>query len=388
MAPCIAYLSQGKLLLKAEDQPARTIESEFGQDVQQRMLQIQRKNAWKDRGIRSLTMPASMLKQLEAAAEAAPPVAITSLCRGEVGQIFYALEAAQVGGLFQYDLERNRETRLFHNSEFRVGDLDFSPQHRLIACIKTYPTGISNLATMAMDGMRPLDVTEGDSIDLAPRWVAGETKALVYQSAGVSRNSEGYVLARAPFTIEKLDFSQQTVTTLADDPKSDLLGPQIGPDGQLYYIRRPYKRMGQSVDLVQFLKDLLLIPLRLAHAIFQFLSVFTQSFTGKPLITAGTNQPVERKFIRAWGDWISPENLPKRHAGDGDAPGLVPRTWQLVRQGQTGTPEVLADGVLTYTVQTDGQVVYTNGSGIYSLKSGGERQRLHVDRWIESVVLL
>lgn len=384
----IAYLSQGKLYLHHQG-VLREIESEFGQSVQQRRLQIQRSKAWKDRGLRSMTMPPAMVKQLEQQAEATVPVLITSLCAAQPGKLMYALEADDLGGLFQFDPQAKREERLFHNTDFRISDLDYAPGHNLIACTKTYKTGIANLATLTPESIRPKDVTEGDSLDLAPKWMAGPQKALVYQSAGVRRNSEGFVIDRAPFKIEKLDFDQQEVLTLAEDPKSDLLGPQLDANGQLYYIKRPYRSPRTTFSLKQFLKDLLLLPLRLLYAVFQFFNAFSQMFTGRPLMTAGSPQKIEQQQqLRTLGGWITLENLPKKHVGEADAPALVPPTWQLVRQGAQGVPEVLAKSAIAYDLAPDGTVAYTNGSGIYVIHPDGQKERVLVGKWVETVKLL
>lgn len=385
----IAYLSQGKLYLQHQG-TLREIESEFAQSVQQRRLQMQRSKAWKDRGLRSMTMPPAMAKQLEQQAEATIPVLITSLCTAQPGKLMYALEADDLGGLFQFEPQTQREERLFHNTEFRVSDLDFSLEHNLVACTKTYKTGVANLATLNPASVRPKDITEGDSLDLAPRWVSGtQKKAIVYQSAGVRRNSEGFVIDRAPFMIEKLDFEQQEVITLAEDPKSDLLGPQLDANGQLYYIKRPYRSPRTTFNLVQFLKDLLLLPLRLLYAIFQFFNAFSQMFTGKPLMTADRPQKVEpQPQLRTLGGWITLENLPKKHVGEADAPALVPPTWQLIRQGARGVPEVLAKSAIAYDLAPDGTVVYTNGSGIYIIHPDGKRERALVGKWVDTVKLL
>lgn len=387
MSRPIAYLAQGKLYLQEAENQFREIKSEFGQSIQRQRLQIQRRNAWKDKGIRSMMMSPQAMAQLEQQAEAVVPVMMSSLCNSTEGKLFYAIETGDMAALFQFDPKSDREDRLFHNADFQISHLDYSAQQDLIACTKAYPTGIINIATLSPHSVRPHDITEGDSIDLAPRWIPNQ-KALIYQSAGVSRNGDGFVIDRAPFSIEKLDFNQQSLTTLAEDPKSDFLGPQIGADGLLYYIRRPYRSFHRSFNIWQFLKDLLLIPFRLAYAIFQFFNFFTQSFTGKPLIAAGTQQKVEPKRMRIWGDWLTLERLPKQHAEDQDAPPLVPPSWELVRQGTQGVPEVLATSVLAYDLAADGTVAYSNGSGIYLLLPQGERQRVAIAHQIEVVRFL
>ncbi|MEL6470014.1 MAG: hypothetical protein AAFQ74_09820 [Cyanobacteria bacterium J06623_4] len=380
----IAYLAQGRLYLHCREEPLKEIESDFGKALQQRRLQIQRKQALKNRGLRAMTQSPQALRQEDAQPEAVVPVSITSLCALPEGELIYSLEAEDLGGLFRFELESDREHRLFHNTDFRVSYLDFDPEQDLIACTKTYKTGSVNLATMKPNAVMPRDLTEGDSLDLAPTWVGD--RALVYQSAGISRNAQGYISGRSPFSIEKLDPKQEQITTLAEDPKSDLLGPQMDGNGQLYYIRRPYKARLGGFNLWQALKEIFLVPFRLLLAILGFFNSFTMLFTGKPLITADTYEKVDsQKKLQAWGEALSPENINRKHQQDADAPALVPKTWELVRQGMQGVPKVLATSVLSYDLAADGSVVYTNGSGVYLIQADGKVERLLVGKLIELV---
>ncbi|MBP0015855.1 MAG: hypothetical protein J7545_17905 [Roseofilum sp. SBFL] len=105
-------------------------------------------------------------------------------------------------------------------------------------------------------------------------------------------------------------------------------------------------------------------------------------------IDAGTQQKVEPKRMRIWGDWLTLDNLPNQHAEDRDAPPLVPPSWELVRQGNQGVPEVLATSVLAYDLAADGTVAYSNGSGIYLLSPQGELKRVAIAHQIEAVRFL
>ncbi|MFK8184037.1 MAG: hypothetical protein AB8B99_11735 [Phormidesmis sp.] len=380
----IAYLSQGRLFLHQEDAPLKEIESDFGKQLQQRRLKVKRKQVMRNQGIQAMSMSPQMLKQMQQQAEATSPVFITSICALDDGQLAYSLESEDMGGLFRFDPKTDRETRLFHSTDFHVSYLDFDPQQNLIACTKAYKTGSINLATLQPDAIRPMDITEGDSVDIAPRWIGH--KALVYQSAGVSRNEDGYVGARAPFSIEKFDPVHQSISTLAEDPKSDLLGPQMDESGLLYYIRRPYKAGYAALGVLPALKEVLLVPWRLVMAIWGFFNSFTVMFTGRPLITADTQQKMTPQTkLKAWGEALSPQNQHKKHQKEADAPALVPSSWELVRQGVQGVPEVLATAVLSYDLAADGRIVYTNGSGVYLIEPNGKSSRVTVGKLIESV---
>ena len=305
-----AYLAGGKLHLQLYGAPVRIIKSEFGQSVRERMRQIERRNFLRNKSTMANFMPPQMMRTAEQQDEADTPINIISICRGTAGKLFYALEVGQVSGIFSLDEERIKEQRLYHGSDFAVQYLDIHPEKNLIACAIMYQNGSANLGQMPLNGSRPRNITEGDSLDIAPKWIPGTEKALVYQSAGLGRNASGFVAERSPFRIEKLDFNSEEVVTLVEDPNFDLLGPQMTADGTLYYIKRPYRPLQQQFSVLDIIKQILLIPFRLLYAIFQWLNFFTMYYTGKPLQGAGNPISVDKKQqMKVWGEQIDLEKI-------------------------------------------------------------------------------
>ena len=47
MTPGFVYLSHGRLIRKAGDEPAATIHSEFAQSIRDRAFELQRRHSWK-----------------------------------------------------------------------------------------------------------------------------------------------------------------------------------------------------------------------------------------------------------------------------------------------------------------------------------------------------
>lgn len=385
-----AYLAGGKLHLKLGDQPVRTIDSQFGQDVQDRTLKSQRRNAWKDKNPMAGMIPPAFLKQMEAMGEAKLPVAIRSVSPCSPGQLLYTLAVGEVTGVFTLDATLEKEQRLFHHSDFAVQHLNAHPQNNEFACTVMHKDGSANIAVMSIDGARPREITAGDSIDLAPQWIPGSSKSLVFQSAGIARNQEGFALEQSPFSIEKLDFQSGEMLTVAENPKFDLLAPKMVADGSLYYIRRPYKTRQRRINVLTLLRDILLIPLRLIQAIYEWLNIFTQSYTGKPLVKSGQPQVQSKQDLLIWGNAINTEAEAEKNRkfGDEDSPALVPRTWQLICQRPDGEIQIIGDGVISYDVDAEGGVVYTNGSAIYVTHPGSVPKRLLRDRPIEQVVIV
>src|SRR5581483_1031577 len=136
------------------------------------------------------------------------------------------------------------------------------------------------------DGSDMREISEGDSVDLAPRWVPGASRRLVFQTAGLGRDAAGRFSGYGPFAVQQLDLDSGDLTTLAEDPDSDLLGPQKTASGDLYYIRRPFAGKPKAFSPINVVKDTLLFPFRMSYAIFQFFNFFSMRYTGKPLSTS------------------------------------------------------------------------------------------------------
>jgi hypothetical protein len=402
-----AYLSGGKLYLKLGRSSVLAVASEFGQAARERVLQMQKRNGWKQKNpIGNLLSGGGSGDRSQQDGQVLP-VTVRGICPTSEDRILYTLEAGEIGGIFTLDLpvggkpapvenrsllagDRAKEKRLFHSADFKVEHVDFHEQHQLIACAVIRKDGTANIATMPVGAVHLGEVTEGDAIDLAPKWIPGSRKAIVFQSAGVSRDAAGYIIEHRHSTIEQLDFDTHEVNTLVSDPQYDLLAPQMTANGTLYYIRRPYLPLRQRVRFWETLKEVLLMPLRLLAAIFEWLNFFTRRYTGKALLMP--HQPPQRGlgqmlFLGRLVD-VGAEVERNRNFGDPDSPALIPRSWQLVEQLPHQEPATIACGVLAFDVGADGSIVYSNGSAVYGIHPGGVAERLVVDKAIEQVVIL
>ncbi|WP_310426654.1 hypothetical protein [Chamaesiphon sp. VAR_48_metabat_135_sub] len=408
-----AYLSGGRLYLKLGQATVQSIASEFGQAAQQRGFQMQRRNNWKQKSLTANFMSGGMSGDVQQD-RSIVPVAVQGVCPTSADRLIYTLEAGEIGGIFTLERfaaphrvgaienlslnatstleyrQQTREKRLFHSANFKVDRIDFHPDYQLIACATIGKDGTANIAMMPVNGVHLEEVTEGDSIDLAPKWMPGFRKIIVFQSAGICRDGAGYIVEQQHSTIEQLDIDNREVIILASDPKYDLLSPQMDADGTLYYIRRPYRPLRQRVLFSQTLKDALLIPVKLLIAIFEWLNFFTRRYTGKSLLAVPQVQQVRHQQMLFLGRWVDVgREIERNHRfGDADSPALVPRSWELVKQKPHQEPQIIGRGVLAFDVGLDGQIVYSNGSAIYGIVPGGVAQRLLVDRPIEQVVIL
>jgi hypothetical protein len=313
------------------------------------------------------------------------PVLFTSLSRGATpGQVVYSLSSGSLCALCEADDLGAEERRLWNDNRRRIEHIHTCPRTGNVAFSVRHDNGTANIGVMLKGEPGFGEVTEGDSLDTAPRWMPGEGRKLVYQSSGIGRNRDGHFLALGPFSLQRMDIDSAEMETLAEDSRFDFLSPQFSLDGALHYIRRPYHEHGRAKPLRAF-KDTLLLPFRLLYAMFQFLNFFSMRYTGKKLNTpAGTpRRELDLKQMMIWGNLVQAQK-----EGDGEAMDLVPSSWQLARRTSGGSEEVLAKGVLAYDIARDGSIVYSNGNAIFVRHPDGRKEHLLTEGMIEQVAVL
>jgi hypothetical protein len=112
-------------------------------------------------------------------------------------------------------------------------------------------------------------------------------------------------------------------------------------------------------------------------------------YSRKPLKTAGgpprPEQDLGRAILR--GRYLNVQKALGRFQDKNDTPALVPRSWELVKRRADGSEEILARGVSAFDVGADGEIFYTNGTGIFRLQDGAH-ERIGRTWLIEKLVLL
>lgn len=385
----LAYLSLGRLFVLEQNGTPRPIESEYGREVVQRSLQRQNKNKWKTEGEGALFNRGS-LWGVSREDPTAARVAFTAVTRGiKPGLLFYALDTGTVGGLFGYEMENARENRLFHRENLHIGDLCQSFDHEMLACSQQLPNGTAQIGICKKSDFDL--VTEGDSVDKAPSWVPGARKQLVFQSAGVARNANGYPVGLGPVSIQKLDLETGQMTSLKEEHEFDFLAPKIDKNGNLFYICRPYEKLGSGgYPLSKMLIDALLFPFRLSRALFHYLNFFSLIYSKKPLTTASgpkADGPDQRTLLLQ-GKIIDAERAMREGTKEEGISSLVPSSWQLMKRDPAGNENVLAKAVVAFDIDADENVVYSNGNAIYRLNQSGKSELILKANVVETLVVL
>ncbi|HWY49097.1 MAG TPA: hypothetical protein VNX70_17035 [Bryobacteraceae bacterium] len=381
--PAVAFLSKGKLHVRRNG-VTRVVDSEFERTVRERTASIERRHAWKTQGRGAMFMGGVWSAQ--ANARSAVPVSLTGLAAGQDGTLLYSMETDSVSGIFLLDAA-SVETRLFHTADFCIRHAALNPEGFLAATAFHKDDMRSNIVVLPLHGTDLSEVTEGDSFDQFPQWVAGAKRRIVFQSAGVGRDAAGRFAGLGPCSIQELDLDSGDLEEVASESGRDLLQPRKTEDGTLYYIRKPYQSGVPEASLLGSLKDVVLFPFRMAQAVFQYFNVFSMMYTGKPLVTSkgAVQRKIDPRQLFIHGNLARAQMA---QASEDEAQQVVPSSWELVRHVRNGDAEVIARNVLTFDLASDGSALYSDGAAISRIGQDGSSERMLQAELIEKVLAL
>ncbi len=375
-----AYLSNGLIFYREHGGEIKQLQSAYAQEVADRLERSRERHSWKQGTSFNIAAGGGM-RRFD---QADKPLLATSVAFGPGGDLLYFLKDDGIGGLFRRDATTGNETRVLLKQKLHLGDLALSPDGSKLAVSSQQTGGIGNISVVNSDGSLLRDVTSGDTVDSAPAWLPGEPNQLLFQSSGLARNEQGYVVAQGHASIQILNMDTGTISPVLDDPNFDYLKPRVSPQGDLLFIRRPYELPQYGAQSV--LLDTLLFPFRLLRAVFHFLNVFSMMYTRKPLTSAsGPMVEADLKNILLQGRRIDAEKAIRSARPVNGVPSLVPNSWELVSRSTKGAERVLATNVASYDISPDGTVVYSNGRGVFMLETDGTSRLALKDAMIADV---
>lgn len=383
-APPVAFVSRGKLFHWSAGQAGvREIQSPYVQGVMDRAERSRRLHGWKEG-----TAFGSAFSRggPRGGASDAQPIRATSIQFTGPGRVLYFLRDDNVGGLFEQDLSSGSERRVVHKQHLAFEDLRLSPDGARLLCSQGAKNGTANIALMTVEGADYRELTGGDTVDTAPAWIPDDPDRVLFQSAGLARDPNGFAIAQGPSSIQMAHLKEGTLTPVREDAGHDFLHPRVAPDGGLYFIQRPYEppRYGTG----QALRDALFFPFRLLRAVFHYLNFFSLMYTRKPLTTAGgPEMQGDLKEILLKGKRIDAEEMLRKGRLVSGVPSLVPASWVLVRRDRSGSEQVLARHVCSFDIAADGTILFSNGCGVFSLGDPKAPRVLLRDQLIADVVV-
>lgn len=377
MAKRVLFTAKSRLGLLESARISLT-DSQYVDNYRRNREQIRRKRAWKSEGkgaaFRGDVDP-SLDMDLDDLVESATVNGLSFT--GEDDKIVYSVSIEHSSGVFFKNPSDagEAEGHIIHDNGLTFHGLDYNLATGEIA-VAVCEGGIEKHIAL-LDARRSSyrAITEGDSLDENPVWCLNG-RVIYYDSAGIGRNLNGQIVDYSPRTINRLDLDTGDLDEIVSLPRCDCFSPRVDGSGNLYFLKRPRRTAGHA----PVLKDILLVPFRLLRAIFGWLQFFTMRNTGEPLLTGGPNPGKARRNLQEVlidGNLINAEKTLRENSQKGDKyPGIAPRSWELVKRGLDGAQTVLKKGVLDFDVNSDGEIVYSNGKYLVHLGADGNEEIL------------
>jgi hypothetical protein len=377
----LVFITRGKLFMKSGNGDPQEVQSPYVQEMMDRMERSRKLHSWKE----GTAFEPSFVGDQSNQPTEQQALNATAAQFTPNDKLLYFLSDKKVGGLFEYDLKSGAEKRLLHQQRLLLGDLCIDHDGDRVLCSQKAANGTANIAIMDIEGDNYREVTGGDTVDSAPAWIPDNPDRIVFQSSGVARSEEGYVIALGPANIQMLDLNKSELTAIREDDELEFLQPKVTPDGDLLFIQRPYEVPRYSSS--NLIMDFLLFPFRLLRAVFHYLNFFSLMYTRKPLTSAsGPKVQADLKELLIKGKRIDAENaLKKEHRVNG-VRSLVPRSWKLIRKNRNGEERVIATNVSSYDVMRDGSIIFTNGYGVFILDSSNTAQVVFKGKLIAELI--
>lgn len=218
------------------------------------------------------------------------------------------------------------------------------------------------------------ELTEGDSVETAPSWSDSDSGELLCTSKGIAVSDRD--MHYSPGAVLSINMKFGTMDEIYSDKKSDIISPRRDSDGNLWFIRQPYKQENKKTSLW---KDILLFPVRIIKAIGGFLNAFSVIFGGEPLRDGGKRSDVKsrqksEKELFFEGRLIEAGKNQRENSAKGDKnPSIFPRSRELVKVSPDGEETVVRCGVQDYLLLENGGLAVSDGQSVIYIGNDGEK---------------
>ncbi|MEL7238548.1 MAG: hypothetical protein AAGK78_06775 [Planctomycetota bacterium] len=384
-----AFIASGNLHIARDGGSPDIVISPFAEQVVERHQQDLDRAAWKS-GSSAWNSNEPFAGMFGMTPQSSPMPTVRSVDVGrdndEQAALCYVLRTAHSSVLLRQTLADGYEQRLYHKQNFVGSDVCVHPfDDRVVMTVADAETQTAHLAVIKPDGGGLTIVTDGDCVDEAASWHVeedGHCETLVYQSGGVGRDADGNFWQLGPRRVEKLDLETGRLDTLLDEEDYDFLMPRLMADDTLWFIRRPWQPH-ESPSAASRAMGLLSAPFVFVAALFQVVIGLSKLLKQEPPSTAGGPQPALPPPLMLYGQLVA--NAQPGKPVDSSQPPTAPKSWELVRLDADDEQTVIATGVVSYDVTPAGDCIYTDGSGVFSVRDGGKPQKLHHAVLVERV---
>ncbi|MCM8512555.1 MULTISPECIES: hypothetical protein [Acinetobacter] len=281
------------------------------------------------------------------------------------------------------------EGLILRKNDFVVQDMAYDEAKKRLALSVNSNGYERHICILPLDANRTQYLTEGDCQDSNPCFDPQDTMQLYYDSCGLAYGE--HRVAYSPKEIYHLDMGTGELQTVASDPKFDFFKPKMDSLGNLYFIKRPYSRDGSHHSPVTTIKDIIFAPFKIIRAIVGWLDFFTQRYTGESLKTTSGNNPAksqqkseEELFVE--GNLIKAQQNLERNQKSGEKyPGMIPKSWELVKMSPTGEMTTLKRGVMSFALKDD-TIFYSNGKYLIELDAD-QNEHLRIEAKLISKII-
>lgn len=371
----IIFASQDKIG-RIEQGNIGWLNSQFLASYQRNLQAIRERTAWKTQGSGAQFMG---VYHHQSSSHRPYQVDISGLTFANQGDIVYSISVDNGSGIFTKNPQDDKELEghIIHKHDTEFFAIDYNPTSQQLIASVSDSTG-RHLAVFRKGSAIYNLLTEGDCMDHNPVWSKTQPDTIYYDSCGIGKDRGGNIAGVSNRAIFRLDLSTGHLKEVASLEKHDYLSPKEDAQGNLFFIKRPtLQKNSTSVSVL----DVLLIPVKILKAIFNWINFFTMRYSGDTLTSPGNNptnakqKKPEEIFID--GNLINVQKTLKENIARGEKhPGIAPRSWQLMKLDTQGSMACIKSGILAFDIDDENNLIYSNGQHVVKMLTDGSEEVL------------
>ncbi len=330
------------------------------------------KNDWKNTGA------SAQFQQRQSAEIPEMNAVLSGVCPYSDEDFLYSVQVGDVSAILKKNYETDAEQYLIHSNKQYFSDLDFDRRSNRVAVAVSDDYQTSHIGTFDIERSDLNILTSGDAVDEHPSF-SQKDGSILFSSRGVGRNNNLEKVGVGPSSIYRItDGHFSTCDVILAEENVDLIAPKEDKDGNIYYIRKPYKvKKSQNMTI----GDLLLAPFRLFYNLFRLLFFLSQVGKKSKKKTGGNSgganpsvtPEMSERDIYIMNERIHLAKEEKQNSKKGDkTAGYAPHSFELIKLSPDGAKTKLRSAVLSYDFDKEGSIVINNGKYIISLKDNNE----------------
>ena len=382
MKGTLLFMTNEKMGSLNEDKTLSFFNSQYLEQYNKNKHAIKVRHHWKTQGTGAKFMGMDRdLSHLDASKTFQRP---TGICLADdLEHFIYTIQVDEFFGVFSKSLGNKDEAEghIMHTNNIQMYDLDYNSANQKVALSLGKDEISKHLALLDPKTAQYKVLTEGECVDANPSWSKAEANTIIYDSCGIGVDGNGIPVALGECNICRLNLDTCEIDEVIGFEGLDCIKPKEDASGNIYFIRRPKAHKSGQANPVDMLINFLLIPVKIARALFMWLNFFTIRYTGDSLSTNNKNGTKAKKkseeelFIE--GNLIKADQNQKANERKGEKyAGILPRDWELMKYTLGGELTSIKKGVLAFDLHSDGSITYSNGKHLIRLLESGEEEKL------------